>query len=126
MHETQVMLDEIAMKRATAASKELFRCRITDRSRFDTTELPSDSYINSFYNSCTKDLDLNIVGLMCFPPINSDTNKFFKILKKASLNLNLKHLSMGMSTDYENAVLNGSTFLRIGTAILGERNNLTN
>ena len=48
------------------------------------------------------------------------------LLKKASLNLNLKHLSMGMSTDYENAVLNGSTFLRIGTAILGERNNLTN
>ena len=84
------------------------------------------NHLNSFYNSCTKALDLNIVGLMCFPPINSDTNKFFKILKKASLNLNLKHLSMGMSTDYENAVLNGSTFLRIGTAILGERNNLTN
>ena len=57
MHETQGMLDEIAMKRATAASKELFRCRITDRSRFDTTELPSDSYINSFYNSFTEGIE---------------------------------------------------------------------
>lgn len=79
--------------------------------------------LKSFYNFCTKDLDLNVIGLMCLPPINSDSNKFFKILKNASDNLNLKHLSMGMSIDYEEAILNGSTYLRLGTAILGERSN---
>ena len=59
---------------------------------------------------------------MCLPPIDSNTDKFFKLLKKNSDDLNLKHLSMGMSSDFENAVINGSTFLRLGTLIMGERN----
>ena len=77
--------------------------------------------LNSFYNYCTKELSLNIIGLMCLPPINSNSNEYFRILKKASENLNLKDLSMGMSADYEQAILNGSTYLRLGTAIFGER-----
>ena len=59
---------------------------------------------------------------MCLPPIDSDSEKYFKLLKKSSDNLNLKELSMGMSSDFENAVINGSTFLRLGTLIMGERN----
>ena len=55
--------------------------------------------LNSFYNYCTKELSLNIIGLMCLPPINSNTNEYFRILKKASENLNLEDLSMGMSAD---------------------------
>ena len=58
---------------------------------------------------------------MCLPPINADSNNYFKILKKKSEALNLTHLSMGMSGDYEQAILNSSTFLRLGTVILGER-----
>ena len=58
---------------------------------------------------------------MCLPPMNSDTEKYFKLLKKAADTLNLKELSMGMSSDFEKAVINGSTFLRLGTVILGER-----
>ena len=79
--------------------------------------------LNSFYNYCTKELSLNVIGLMCLPPINSNSNsnEYFKILKKASENLNLEDLSMGMSADYEQAILNGSTYLRLGTAIFGER-----
>ena len=77
--------------------------------------------LNSFYNYCTKELSLNIIGLMCLPPINSNSNEYFRILKKASKNLNLEDLSMGMSADYEQAILNGSTYLRLGTAIFGER-----
>ena len=77
----------------------------------------------NFYSYCTKELSLNIIGLMCLPPINSDSNKYFRILKKKSKELNLNDLSMGMSSDYEQAVLNGSTYLRLGTAIFGERNN---
>ena len=59
---------------------------------------------------------------MCLPPINSDSNQYFEILKKTSEKLNLKDLSMGMSSDYENAILKGSTYLRLGTVIFGERN----
>ena len=79
------------------------------------------SDLNNFYNFCTKELSLNIIGLMCLPPINSDSNNFFQILKKKSKELNLSNLSMGMSADYESAILNGSTYLRLGTAIFGER-----
>ena len=78
-------------------------------------------HLPDFYNYCSKELSLDIVGLMCLPPMNSDTEKYFKLLKKAADTLNLKELSMGMSSDFERAVINGSTFLRLGTVILGER-----
>jgi hypothetical protein len=76
---------------------------------------------HDFYKYCTDELSLNIIGLMCLPPINSDSSKYFKILGEASEKFNLKELSMGMSVDYGDAVVNGSTFLRIGTAIFGQR-----
>ena len=78
--------------------------------------------LNNFYNYCSYDLKLNIIGLMCLPPINLNSDKFFKILKGSADKLNLKELSMGMSSDFEKAISNGSTYLRLGTAILGERN----
>ena len=80
------------------------------------------SDLNHFYNFCTKELSLNIIGLMCLPPLNSDSYKYFQIIKKTSEQLNLADLSMGMSADYDQAILNGSTFLRLGTAIFGTRN----
>lgn len=79
--------------------------------------------LNVFYDYCTKDLSLNIIGLMCLPPVGPNSDKYFKVLKKKAQELNLIHLSMGMSADYEHAILNGSTFLRLGTAIFGERIN---
>ena len=79
--------------------------------------------LNNFYNYCTKELSLNIIGLMCLPPVSLNSDKYFKILKKKAQELNLIHLSMGMSVDYERAILCGSTFLRLGTAIFGERSN---
>ena len=77
--------------------------------------------LSHFYSFCTKELSLNVTGLMCIPPINTDSNKYFQILKKASEKLSLTDLSMGMSADYDQAVLNGSTYLRLGTAIFGAR-----
>ena len=77
--------------------------------------------LHNFYNYCTNDLQLNIIGLMCLPPLNVNSDKFFKILKNSAEKLNLKDLSMGMSSDFEEAIINGSTYLRLGTAILGER-----
>ena len=77
--------------------------------------------LNNFYNYCSNDLSINIIGLMCLPPINIDPTRYFKILKEKSKNLNLSELSMGMSNDYEKAILCGSTYIRLGTAIFGER-----
>ena len=78
--------------------------------------------LNRFYNYCVKELSLNVIGLMCLPPIDSNSQEYFKLLKKTAEQLNLKELSMGMSSDFEQAVLNGSTYLRLGTLILGKRN----
>ena len=78
--------------------------------------------LNNFYNYCTKDLSLNVIGLMCMPPVDSNSQEYFKKLKKAAQQLNLEDLSMGMSSDYEQAILSGSTYLRLGTTILGEKN----
>ena len=78
--------------------------------------------ISNFYSFCTKELQLNIIGLMCLPPINSNAKKYFELLKKKADDLGLKELSMGMSGDFEDAITSGSTYLRLGTAILGQRN----
>ena len=76
--------------------------------------------LNDFYNYCN-DLNLDVIGLMCIPPFNFDPNPFFQELNHLNKNLNLQELSMGMSSDYLKAVENYSTYLRIGSAIFGER-----
>ena len=81
--------------------------------------------LNNFYYYCKKELLLNVIGLMCLPPFESNSQKYFKMLKNVAEKLNLKDLSMGMSSDFEQAIINGSTYLRLGTKILGERNLLT-
>ena len=74
-----------------------------------------------FYNSC-KNLNLNIIGTMCLPPINEDPNKFFYEMNNINKDLNLNELSMGMSEDYMEAIKYSSTYLRIGSKIFGPRN----
>jgi len=66
-------------------------------------------------------LKLDIIGLMCIPPVNQNPIPFFKELNRLNKSLNLKELSMGMSSDYIEAVENSSTYLRIGSAIFGQR-----
>ena len=77
--------------------------------------------LESFYNYCIE-LNLDIVGLMCIPPIGYNSENFFKEMNILTKKLNFKELSMGMSSDYINATKNHSTYLRIGSAIFGNRN----
>jgi len=79
--------------------------------------------LSRFVNYCKNDLKLNIIGLMCLPPINEDSDKYFKEIRQLAIDNNLKELSMGMSNDYISAIKNGSTFLRIGSAIFEEKFN---
>ena len=73
-----------------------------------------------FYNF-SKELDLNIIGVMCIPPFNEDSTKFFSQMSELSEIINLKELSMGMSSDYLNAIEYKATYLRIGSNIFGQR-----
>ena len=66
-------------------------------------------------------MDLNIVGLMCIPPINDAAETHFKFLKKLADENGLLELSMGMSSDYIEAIKCGATYVRVGTAIFGLR-----
>ena len=73
-----------------------------------------------FFKYC-RNLNLNIIGLMCIPPINKDTKKYFQELLILNKMLDLKELSMGMSSDYLDAIEYSATFLRIGSNIFGQR-----
>jgi pyridoxal phosphate enzyme (YggS family) len=77
--------------------------------------------LESFYDKCTKDLGLKIIGLMCLPPKINDSSNYFLKMKELLINVNLKELSMGMSSDYLKAAEFDSTYLRIGSKIFGER-----
>ena len=79
--------------------------------------------LGRFVNYCKNDLKLNIVGLMCLPPIDQNSEKYFKELKQLASDNNLKELSMGMSNDYISAIKNGSTFVRIGSGIFSKKSN---
>ncbi len=83
----------------------------------------SPKNVNQFVNHCKNSLSLNIIGLMCLPPIDDNPEKYFLHLNQLRNQTDLCHLSMGMSNDYQTAIKCGSTFLRIGSKILGERNN---
>ena len=76
--------------------------------------------IKEFYNYC-KSLDLDIIGTMCLPPFNEDPEEYFAEMKILNENLKLKELSMGMSSDYLNAIEYNSSYLRIGSNIFGQR-----
>ena len=82
----------------------------------------SPKNVNQFVNHCKNSFSLNIIGLMCLPPINDNPEKYFLHLNQLRNQTDLCHLSMGMSSDYQTAIKYGSTFLRIGSKILGERN----
>jgi len=77
--------------------------------------------VNDFIKFC-RNLDLNLIGLMCIPPANEHPANYFALLKKIADENNLLELSMGMSADFEDAIALGSTYIRLGTAIFGERN----
>ena len=77
--------------------------------------------LKNFLNFCKKENNLNIIGLMCLPPIETDPVKYFLQLRNMAHENNFYELSMGMSNDYKAAVENGSTFIRIGSKIFGAR-----
>ena len=80
------------------------------------------SEADDFISKCIVNYNLNIIGLMCLPPLNEDPKKYFIKLKNMAQKYNFASLSMGMSSDYDVAIESGATHVRIGTQIFGPRN----
>ena len=76
--------------------------------------------LEEFYNYCME-LNLEIIGTMCLPPISNEPEKYFSRMNYLNKKLNFKESSMGMSSDYLEAIQYNATYLRIGTSIFGER-----
>lgn len=79
------------------------------------------SEADDFISKCIVNYNLNIIGLMCLPPLNEDPKKYFIKLKNMAKKYNFASLSMGMSSDYDVAIESGATHVRIGTQIFGPR-----
>ena len=117
--------EKLAKKIYEEQLKQKKRIKIFIQVNFEEEEQKSGVSINNlenFYNYC-KELNLHIVGLMCIPPQLKDPKIFFQKLNLLKKKLNFKELSMGMSSDYMQAVENESSYLRIGSKIFGERKN---
>ncbi len=80
--------------------------------------MPGDA--DAFIAEC-RDLGLPVVGLMCIPPVDEEPSLHFALLAKIAERNGLKGLSMGMSGDFEKAIAQGATHVRVGSAIFGER-----
>jgi len=79
------------------------------------------SDLEDFFNYCSKEKKLSILGLMIIPPNDNNHNKYFEHLNFLNKSLGLNEMSMGMSSDYEDAIRHNSTYIRLGSSIFGER-----
>ena len=79
------------------------------------------SQLDPFYNYCVNEINLKIIGLMVIPPNDNNPIEYFKSLNQLNKSLALENLSMGMSSDYIDAIKHGATFVRIGSSIFGAR-----
>ena len=77
--------------------------------------------LSEFVDYCKIELSLNVIGLMCTPPIDDQPKKHFSVLADEAKKNNLPQLSMGMSADYMEAIRCNASFIRIGTALFGQR-----
>ena len=77
--------------------------------------------VHEFYNICKNDLNLDIIGLMCLPPKNENSENFYSQMSSLKKKIGLPELSMGMSGDYLEAIKNNATYIRVGSKIFGNR-----
>ena len=78
--------------------------------------------LQNLYDHCVKNLNLSVLGLMAIPPNDKEPEEYFKKISELNVQFKLKELSIGMSSDYLQALKHGATFVRIGSAIFGNRN----
>ena len=115
--------EKLAIKIANEQEKEEKKPKIFIQVNIGNEEQKSGidkKNLNNFYKFC-KNLNLNIIGTMCIPPNDGNTEKYFSEMNDTNKELNFKELSMGMSEDYLEAIKNNATYIRVGSKIFGSR-----
>ena len=114
---------KLAKKIADEQNKQNKKLKLFIQVNIGDEEQKSGIKVNQLKDLITfsKQLNLNIVGLMCIPPVNEEPDKYFKEINILNKKFNLQEISMGMSSDYLKAIENSSTYLRIGSSIFGQR-----
>ena len=118
--DNQKLADALAKAQANFNKNIKYFIQVNIGNEIQKSGIPVNE-LDSFYNYCTKEINLSILGLMVIPPNENNTKKYFKSLNELNSSLALEDLSMGMSADYIEAVKNGATYLRIGSSIFGLR-----
>jgi PLP dependent protein len=114
-------LADVLEKNETNFNKKLkYFIQVNIGNEFQKSGIPTND-LDAFYNYCSIEKNLDIIGLMVIPPNDENTKKYFKALDNLNNSLALKELSMGMSADYLDAISNNATFVRIGSLIFGSR-----
>jgi len=118
--DSQKLADILAKCQINQEKKLKYFIQVNIGNEFQKSGIPINE-LDAFYNYCTKEINLDIIGLMVIPPNDKNTKKYFKNLYELNMSLELKETSMGMSADYIDAIMLGSTFVRIGSLIFGTR-----
>ena len=118
--DNQKLADTLAKHQNNLNKKLKYFIQVNIANEIQKSGVPVNE-LDSFYNYCVNEVNLNIIGLMVIPPNDDNPEKYFKLMNDLKKSLGLKELSMGMSSDYDDAILHGSTFVRIGSSIFGQR-----
>ena len=118
--DNQKLADTLAKYQINLNKKLKYFIQVNIGNEIQKSGIPTGE-LDAFYNYCTKDLNLSILGLMVIPPNDNNTDRYFKTINELNKSLALKELSMGMSNDYEVAINHGASFVRIGSSIFGSR-----
>lgn len=118
--DSQKLADNLAKYQASLKKNLNYFIQVNIGNEIQKSGIPV-SELDSFYNYCKNEINLNILGLMVIPPNDNKPEKYFKSLNELNKSLALQDLSMGMSADYIEAIKHGATFIRVGSSIFGER-----
>jgi pyridoxal phosphate enzyme (YggS family) len=119
-------LDRPKLAKSLSKAQLKLRKKIQYMVQVNTGDEPQKSGIkpnelDNFIKLCVHDHGLNITGLMCIPPVKENPSLHFALMHELFKRNKLKHLSMGMSNDYQTAIEFGATHIRIGSKLFGER-----
>jgi len=117
--DSQKLANKIADEQVKQGKKPKIFIQVNIGKEDQKSGIPKEQ-LSDFYKFC-KSLNLDIVGTMCIPPNNENTENYFSAMNKINKDLNFKDLSMGMSRDYLDAIKNNATYVRIGSKIFGNR-----
>ena len=118
--DNQKLADTLARHQLNLNKKLKYFIQVNIGNEIQKSGIPVNE-LDAFYNYCINEIKLEIIGLMIIPPNDNKPEKYFKSLNELNKSLELKNLSMGMSTDYIEAVKHGSNYVRIGSSIFGDR-----